>query len=1016
MATIDNDSAGNTQSAYGGGATVDVDSAGRNPGLGADHVGVALDEGLSGIPSPTNFSVVSISPAVGALAGGTAVTITGTGFTATPTVTFGGVSATSIVLVNANTITCNTPAKTVGSYTVLVTNPDSSSGTTTFFYGVSVTAITPSSGSTSGGSSVTITGNGFLTGATVTIGGSSATSVTVNSATSITCTTPAHASGATNVVVTNTNTNSGTLTSGYTYGANPVTVTSLSVTTGVDAGGTATTITGTGFASGATVTFGGDSATSVVVVNSTTITCVTPAHAAGAVSVVVTNTDTGSGTLSNAFTYSNSPLLDTVSPSVGKLAGGTAVTLSGQFFVATPTVTFGGVSATSIVRVSAGVVTCVTPANSAGAVSIVLTNPDGGTATLASSFTYTAVTATSLSQASGGTNGGTVTTLTGAGYYTGATITVGGVAATSVTVNSSTSITFTTPAGSAGAKDVVVTNLDGGTATLVGGFTYSSGGVTVDSLDVTSGPIDGATAVTITGSGFLASPTVTFGGTSATSVVRVNSTTITCVTPAKAVGTYNVVVTNTDTTTGTLTNGFTYTLKDSLIAWYNLTELSGARADSHTGGYTLADNNGVLQIGGLKSTTQIATRFTGSNGDRITVPNSSTYQTGNTDFSWAGWTWNTGANRTILSKSSGSNLYEYKIAWLGQKITFSVSANSASTQTTVTSPTTIANSTWTFVCCTYTASTRTLSVSTNNETAVTGTTTVPNTPTTNTADLLLVGELTTAPSTFAAGLAGPMQAWGLWKKVLSPSEITSLYNGGVAKLYSQLDGTLTTNLAAFWNFTEGTVANGGTFTESVSSATHTYTCVTSTTTRIGIYGDHVAAYLPSDKTGYLSSQFTPLDNITTNFSVAFWCAYDNISGTRTLIYKGGRTATEAGFSIQKNGAPIKALFSNGTTLASVQPSNSLTTLGNWIHVAATFDRAGSMKVYINGALGTGTNSASISAITGSMGSIQLNVGGVLNTVIAAAGMEKLGFWSKVLSSGEVSSLYNSGSGRTYSQL
>ena len=48
------------------------------------------------------------------------------------------------------------------------------------------------------------------------------------------------------------------------------------------------TITGTNFAAGATVTFGGTAATNVVVVNSTTITATTPAGSAGAVTVTVT--------------------------------------------------------------------------------------------------------------------------------------------------------------------------------------------------------------------------------------------------------------------------------------------------------------------------------------------------------------------------------------------------------------------------------------------------------------------------------------------------------------------------------------------------------------------------------------------------------------------------------------------------------------------------------------------------------------------------------------------------------
>src|SRR6185369_11114218 len=109
--------------------------------------------------------------------------------------------------------------------------------------------------------------------------------------TSITATTPAHAAGAVNVVVTNSDTQSGTLSNGYTYTvANPApTVTSISPNAGTANGGTAVTLTGTGFLAGATVSLGGTTATGVTVVNSTTITATTPAHAAGTVNVVVTN-------------------------------------------------------------------------------------------------------------------------------------------------------------------------------------------------------------------------------------------------------------------------------------------------------------------------------------------------------------------------------------------------------------------------------------------------------------------------------------------------------------------------------------------------------------------------------------------------------------------------------------------------------------------------------------------------------------------------------------------------------
>jgi IPT/TIG domain-containing protein len=80
-----------------------------------------------------------------------------------------------------------------------------------------VIAISPASGSANGGTAVTITGTGFLSGASVKLGTAAATGVTVVSSTSITATTPAHVAGTVNVVVTNSNGQSGSLANGYSY-------------------------------------------------------------------------------------------------------------------------------------------------------------------------------------------------------------------------------------------------------------------------------------------------------------------------------------------------------------------------------------------------------------------------------------------------------------------------------------------------------------------------------------------------------------------------------------------------------------------------------------------------------------------------------------------------------------------------------------------------------------------------------------------------------------------------------
>jgi hypothetical protein len=166
------------------------------------------------------------------------------------------------------------------------------------------------------------------------------------------------------------------------------TVTLVSPGQGPTAGGTVVTITGTGFVSGATVTFGGTAATPVVFGSATSITATTPAHAAGPVNVVVTNPDLQSGTLAGGFTYVAPPTVTAVSPSFGPVAGGTSVTITGTNFVATPAVTIGGSNATGEVWVSSTTLTATVPAHAAGLVNVVVTNPDAQAATLTNGYFY----------------------------------------------------------------------------------------------------------------------------------------------------------------------------------------------------------------------------------------------------------------------------------------------------------------------------------------------------------------------------------------------------------------------------------------------------------------------------------------------------------------------------------------------------------------------------------------------------------------------------------------------------
>jgi Concanavalin A-like lectin/glucanases superfamily/Chitobiase/beta-hexosaminidase C-terminal domain/IPT/TIG domain/Fibronectin type III domain len=439
----------------------------------------------NGFTYVTGVTISGVSPSNGPPAGGTAVTITGTSFASGATVTFGGVAATSVVVVSATEITCLTPAGSAGAVTVTVTSGGQNGSLTngfTYMVPPTVAGVSPNSGSTGGGTNVTVTGTNFAAGATVTFGAgrqggdgnANATNVVVVSATQITCTTPAGNAGAVNVAVT-VNGETGTLTNGFTYVAVP-TVTSVSPGNGPAAGGTAVTITGTNFATGATVTFGSAAATNVVVVSSTSITATTPAGSAGAVTVTVT-VGGQSGSLSSGFTYVVAPTVTGVSPSSGSTLGGTAVTITGTNFATGATVTFGSAAATNVVVVSSTSITATTPAGSVGVVTVTVTNPGSLSGSLASGFTYVvAPTVTGVSPNNGPTGGGTAATITGTNFASGATVTFGGTAATNVVVVSGTSITATTPAHASGPVTVAVTS-NGQSGNLSSGYTYNAAAV-----------------------------------------------------------------------------------------------------------------------------------------------------------------------------------------------------------------------------------------------------------------------------------------------------------------------------------------------------------------------------------------------------------------------------------------------------------------------------------------------------------------------------------------------------------
>jgi len=140
-------------------------------------------------------------------------------------------------------------------------------------------------------------------------------------------------------------------------------------------------------------------------------------------------------------------------------------------------VSFGTVAATSFTAESDTTVIATAPAHADGTVDATVTNPAGTSATVAADqYTYAAAapTVTSVAPATGPSGGGTTVTITGTGFSDATGVSFGSVAASSFTVNSTTSITAVTPAGSAGTVDVQVTSRFYGTSPIgaTDQFTY----------------------------------------------------------------------------------------------------------------------------------------------------------------------------------------------------------------------------------------------------------------------------------------------------------------------------------------------------------------------------------------------------------------------------------------------------------------------------------------------------------------------------------------------------------------
>jgi hypothetical protein len=256
-------------------------------------------------------SVSAVSPSAGPSAGGSEVTISGAHLRGATAVDFGARPSPRFTVNSDSSITAEAPpygeSFAGGEVSVNITvttlgGTSETSGANEFAYVVAPTieGMTPREGPEAGGTTVRI--SCFCSRASAIKFGSSNASFTVNGDGSVTATSPP-GSGTVLVTVTTTGGTSGPSSlAEFTY-VPPPTVTEVTPNTGPAAGDTPVTITGVNFTNASAVMFGSAAATTFHVVNSTTISAVSPAGS-GTVDVVVVTPGGASATSEkDRFTY-----------------------------------------------------------------------------------------------------------------------------------------------------------------------------------------------------------------------------------------------------------------------------------------------------------------------------------------------------------------------------------------------------------------------------------------------------------------------------------------------------------------------------------------------------------------------------------------------------------------------------------------------------------------------------------------------------------------------------------------
>ena len=542
--------------------------------------------------------------------------------------------------------------------------------------------------------------------------------------------------------------------------------------------------------------------------------------------------------------------------------------------------------------------------------------------------------------------GGETITITGTGFKTGATVTVGGTAAPSVSYVSATSLTITTPAKAAGDYDVVVTNTDGGTATSVNGISFNG----IPSWTTAAGTL-GTFASDTTISTITLQASEPDSGTITFSITNGALPTGLSLTGADIDGTttletadtlYTFTVTATDDETQTTPRTFTITVTKQFINTDNFT------INTYTG------NGSTQSIEGKIGT---AASF---NGSSSYITASGLGVTGNSAFSTSTWVKTTSTGLFFFFGNGTLNSSFYISVETGGAYSGNVRVGNFGTDL-FTSSASVNDGNWHHVAFTSDGTTSKLYINGSESNSTSHTWAIS-------ADIIELGR-----GTSSYYFNGSLDQVRVFNKALSSSEITTLYgesNTSTTKSTTDIfdDGSG----VALYEFEEGAKDTGG-----------------------------VSGYIGSggifNGNGNIT---TSLDfNSFTDYSISMWVYADvNAGFIAGTINSSGTTGLY--LQIDTSGNVIFYEVSSGGTAYTVTSTGTITT-NDWNHIVLVRDSS-TNYVYINNGSPDSASNASITHATG----LTLGRGGAFTAAgIYTGKLDQVRIFDKALSSSEVTTLY-----------